>query len=140
MKDPAPLRSTAANRVAQAIVSFPRGGGRGILVPGRMIVTAAHVIHWKADGTMALSDSYVEEMTASDEQVYRVQPLAVESVSDLAVLGALNGMVSAEFAEAAEAFESLCAVITPIALETGEFELATPCPAYGSRTTRGSSR
>jgi hypothetical protein len=36
-------------KIAAATVHLTRRGGLGVLVPGHMIVTAAHVVHWTSE-------------------------------------------------------------------------------------------
>ncbi len=43
-------------KVARATVRFAKQGGQGVIVPGGLIVTAAHVITWVGTGGMALGD------------------------------------------------------------------------------------
>jgi len=39
-------------RVERATVRLPGNGGRGALVPGRFVLTAAHCVRWTERGTM----------------------------------------------------------------------------------------
>ena len=43
-------------KVARATVRFAKQGGQGVIVPGGLIVTAAHVIAWVGTGGMAFGD------------------------------------------------------------------------------------
>jgi hypothetical protein len=121
------LGPAVAARIARAVVRIPRRGGRGIVVPGGFVVTAAHCIGWSAEGGMALGDYSREEIVSADGRSLTVQPLAVEPVSDLAVLGALDGQV---FPEAADAFEDFCDTTEPVWLAIDDFELFVPLAAY----------
>ena len=78
-----------------------------MVVPGRMIATAAQVVSWDAKGGVVLGHYYIEAVEA-DHRTLKVRPLAVERVADVAVLGALDGQVSAEHAAASDAFEAFC--------------------------------
>ena len=91
-------------KIKAATVRFPKRGGQGVLVPGQMIVTAAHVVSWSSEGRMALGYYYVEDVKAGRRKL-KIQPLAVEPVTDIAILGALDDQASEEFSAAAEAFE-----------------------------------
>jgi S1-C subfamily serine protease len=127
------LGATVAARIARAIVRVSRLGGQGVLVPGGFVVTAAHCIGWTAEGRMALGDFrdyYSEEIVAADGRTLTVQPLAVEPVSDLAVLGAVDGQASDKYADAEDAFEDFCRTTKPVRLALDEFALMVPFVAY----------
>ena len=77
-------------RVARATVRLRETGGRGVLVPGGFVVTAAHCINWDGHGGMVLGDPYLTKIvTASGEELV-LQVHAVEPVSDVAVLGPIE--------------------------------------------------
>ena len=124
------MNPQVAARVARAVVRFPRLGGQGVVVPGGFVLTAAHCIGWTAEGYMALGDYFTEKIVAADGREFMVSPLAVEPVSDLAVLGAVDGQASDQFAEAADAFEAFCETTKPVRLAIGECELFVPFAAY----------
>ncbi len=86
---------------------------------------------------MALGDYYCEEIVAADGRNLMVQPLAVEPVSDLAVLGAVDGQASAEFAKAADAFDDFCGTTEPVRLAIDELELFVPLVAYAFTHNKG---
>ena len=100
-------------------------------------MTAAHCLGWTAEGWMALGDNRFREtiITAAGQSLV-AQPCAVEPVSDLAVLGAVDGQ---EFADEADAFEDFCATTKPVRLATQGFEVAVLSAPTCSRTIRGSS-
>ncbi len=62
--------------------------GRGVLVAGGFIVTAAHCINWDSHGGMVLGDHHIEEIVTASGDKFRLSPWAVEPVSDVALLGA----------------------------------------------------
>ncbi len=113
-------------KIEAATVRFPRKDGQGVLVPGQMIVTAAHVVSWSTEGGMALGDYYIEEIKAGS-CIFKVQPLAVEPVTDIAVLGALDGQV---FPDEAEAFEEFCESTAPVSICTVDFPWHSPFPVH----------
>jgi S1-C subfamily serine protease len=115
------------DRVARATVHFPVGG-QGVLVPGHLILTAAHVIDWDHTGRMALGDdeAFIQPIETSGRR-FLVYPLAVEPVADLAILGAVDGQL---LPEAEEAFEQFCEATTPVRLATTEYPFDTPIPAH----------
>jgi len=101
-------------------------GGQGVLVPGQLIVTAAHVVSWSAEGGMALGDRYVEEMQVG-RRTLKVATLAVEPVADIAILGALDGQASPKDADA---FEAFCEATAPVPICTADFPPFAPFPVH----------
>lgn len=79
---------------------------------------------------MALGDYYSEQLVTADGRQLTVQPLAVEPVSDVAVLGAVDAQASAEFAAAADAFEGFCSTTEPVRLAIDELDLFVPIASY----------
>ena len=73
-------------KVAKATVRLTRSGGQGVLVCGNVILTAAHCIGFNLEGGMVLGDFYIEDIETA-QGMLKVGPLAVEPISDIAVLG-----------------------------------------------------
>jgi S1-C subfamily serine protease len=94
-----------------------------------MIVTAAHVVSWSAEGGMALGDYYTENVKAG-RRMLKVQPLAVEPVADIAVLGAVDDQASEEFSIAADAFRNFCESTVSVPICTADFPLHSPFPVH----------
>jgi len=113
-------------KVAAATVSLPRLGGQGVLVSGNLILTAAHCIGWTSEGWMALEDDYVEEIKTA-EQNLKTRPLALDPISDIAVLGSLDEQ---RFFEEAKEFERFCDNTESVPLCTTEFETFARFPVY----------
>jgi len=124
-----PLRKAVAARVDEAVVRLP-SVGLGVLVPGGLIVTAAHCIKWPAEGNMSLSDSSVEEIRTADGRSIKTRTLAVEPIGDLAVLGELDGQASPEFFEANNAYDDFCSATKPLELAIHELDVGEPFDAY----------
>ena len=103
--------------VARAVVSICSKGGRGVLVPGNLILTAAHCVNWSCDGGMVLGERFIETIRIEEREL-KMQPLAVEPVHDIAVLG------PAEFEdhEGDCVFENFCQNTKPASLCLTEFE------------------
>ena len=93
------------------IVKLPGLGGHGVLV-GEYIITAAHCLNYRNDGSMAMGDYYIEQVIIRRGPI-KARPLVVEPVSDIAVLGCLDEQ---EFSDDAEAFEEFCNTTTPARL------------------------
>jgi hypothetical protein len=49
-------------KIARATVRFLKQGGQGVVVPGGLIVTAAHVITWDGTGSMPQGERRLEEV------------------------------------------------------------------------------
>jgi hypothetical protein len=71
------------------VVSIRKNIGQGILIPGGLVLTAAHCVSFSTDGAMVLGDRFVEEIGTSNGPL-KLNPMAVEPVSDIAVLVALD--------------------------------------------------
>lgn len=127
MKRKNSLRPSVADRIARAIVRISRLGGHGVVVPGGFVVTAAHCIGWTAEGWMALGDHYTEEIVVADGRNLKVRPLALEPVSDLAVLGAIDEQ---EFPKERDAWDSFCEATEPVPLALDEFRVGIPRDAF----------
>ena len=105
-----------------------RGSGRGFLVGGDLIVTAAHCTDFSTDSSMPLGDFYLQIVETRLGKCL-LTPYAVEPVADVAVLGAPDNQEPA-FGKNVELFESFCEETTPLRLCTEEFELFEPFPVY----------
>jgi S1-C subfamily serine protease len=93
---------------------------QGVLVPGGYILTAAHCIDWDGEGQMALGDWYIETIQSSDGTQYKVSPCAVEPMTDIAVLVAVDGQ---EMFEEHYAFEEYCEATEPVPVSEDDFPL-----------------
>jgi hypothetical protein len=114
-----PGRAKALARVERAVVQFSRNGGRGILVPGGFILTAAHCVSWSLEGGMVLGDDYLERVQTADGEELLLAVLAVEPVADVAVLGAPDNQ---RLLDQAIAFDEFTARTKPAALFRGALE------------------
>jgi len=113
------LQDSIYTDVAKATVTLLRKGGQGVLVRNNLIITAAHCIDFRIEGEMVLGDYFIEEIKTGEREL-KVTPLAVEPVSDIAVLGSLDDQV---FNKEAEDFEKFCEHTKPVPLCRSNFEL-----------------
>jgi len=107
----------AFTTVERATVKLPEKGGQGVLVTGGVIMTAAHCIDCTCDGSMVLGDYFIIEIETTSQNL-KVQPLAVEPISDIAILGSLDGQV---FPEEDDKFMEFCRATDPVPLDLKEF-------------------
>lgn len=119
--------SRGSKIVEAATVSLTKKGGRGVLVGGGLILTAAHCVEYRTEGAMALGDHFLEPFTSAGGEKLIVCPVIVEPVSDIAVLGPLDGQT---FYEDCERFEEFSEHTKPVPLCLDEFELLSPFPVY----------
>jgi hypothetical protein len=115
-------------KIVAATVRFRQRGGQGVIVPGNMIVTAAHVLHeWSSTGGMTLGDSSFEDVTTRDGRTIAAMVLAVEPVADIAVLGAPDNQMRPE---QADAFEAAVEPVAPGLICTADYPLFAPVPVH----------
>jgi Trypsin-like peptidase domain len=123
------LSEAIKRRIEAACVTFitPGGpGGRGFLVPGQLVLTAAHCVTYSAEGEMALGDDFIEVLQTPQGEL-KVRTAAVEPVADIAVLGALDAQ---SFGEEEEAFTTWCMQTPAIPLCMQELPIREPFPVY----------
>ncbi len=106
------LRKSKKIVVEKATVTLLRKVGQGVLVSSELIITAAHCINCSCSGAMVLEEPFIEKIKTGKKELV-VTPLAVEPVSDLAVLGAPDYEV---FPEEEEDFEEFCEHTKPVPL------------------------
>lgn len=122
MKDFAQIQAL----VAKATVTITKKGGRGVLVPGGLILTAAHCITFNIDGDMTLGGFYIEDIEGDDGRMFKVRPLAVEPMADIAVLGALDDQAFDR--EMTRPFEDFCQGTKPVRVSRKEFRFLEEFP------------
>jgi len=112
--------------IENATVTITKLGGRGVLIGNNMILTAAHCIDFEIEGGMVLGDFSIEEVKA-EETLFRVAPLYVEPISDLAVLGTLDEQT---FFKDATDFENFCDNTKPIKISQIEIPINEKIPIH----------
>jgi Trypsin-like peptidase domain len=122
------LSDSLKQQVERATVTITKKRGRGVLVPGNIILTAAHCVDYSCDGGMALGDFFLEEIQ-TNLGVFRLETWAVEPVADIAILGEPDNQQPA-FQRDVEIFESFCEQTTPVRFALREFELFQPLAVY----------
>ncbi len=112
--------------VESATVTLLKKGGQGVLVPGDLIITAAHCIDFNCEGGMALGEYFIEEIHTNRGNL-KVTPLAVEPVSDIAVLGALDAQ---EAPGEVSDYNMFCEQTMAIPICQREFQLFEKIPVH----------
>jgi Trypsin-like peptidase domain len=117
------------SKIEAATVRFPRLGGQGVLVPGQLIVTAAHCVTWSTEGLMAMNlpGRDIESIETVRQEVLNAKVLAVEPVADIAVLGSVDEYEEEVFGDA---FESFCANTAPVAIARVTLHYKEPVLVY----------
>ncbi len=113
--------------IANATVTLLGLGGRGVLVPGNVITTAAHCVNFSTTGGMVLGDWHIEGIETSKGENLLTSPYAVEPITDIALLGAPDDQ---EFYEEANRFEEFCERTKPVPLCLDEYELMQEFPVF----------
>jgi hypothetical protein len=114
--------------VEQATVSLTPGRGRGSLVNGSLILTAAHCVPFECYDRETKLDELrrpiiIRNIPDGDKGIL-TKPFAAEPVEDVAVLGALDKQ------EDAEQFKAFCERTTPLKLCDAEFPLFNKFPVH----------
>jgi len=104
--------------VEKATVRLPKGG-QGVLVSGDLILTAAHCIRFSLEGEMVFDTHFIEEIETKSGPI-KACAWAVEPVSDIAVVGALDYQA---FDKEVEDFEEFCINTPSVPLYQGDFPL-----------------
>lgn len=89
------------DRIREAVVQLPKLQGKGVLVTGGFVLTAAHCLEWSGDGGMALVDHLARVETPSGAS-FMLRVAAVDLVADIAALVAPDNQ---QFPDDCEAFE-----------------------------------
>ena len=99
--------------------------GQGFIVHGGYILTAAHCVPWSGQGQMPLRFGYyfLVNMITADGQRLTGQVVAVEPVSDIAVIASPDNQT---FPKEAEAFDLFAQSVNPLPLSSKEFPFGQP--------------
>jgi hypothetical protein len=112
--------------IAAACVTVMRSEGRGVLVPGNFVLTAAHAISFNTEGAMALGDYFIEDLQTMSG-LTKAAPWVVEPVLDIAALGPLDAQT---FSRDEETFMDWCERTPPVPICLNDFPLFVPFPIY----------
>jgi Trypsin-like peptidase domain len=109
------------DEVSKATVTIVAKRGSGVLVPGGLVMTAAHCIDWNCTGSMAAWSGTKPpvEIRAYRGENMHIVPYAVEPCSDVAILGPCD---SQTFPEDWEAFDEFCQDTQPVTVSRQNFK------------------
>ena len=99
--------------------------GRGVLVPGGLILTAGHCLNIETTGELALGNYHIETLQAktfdssNNLLTLKAMPAMIDPVTDIAALKKLDEQ---DFFEEAEQFEEFCENTKPVPLNNGGFD------------------
>lgn len=108
------LSDEQKSRIVAATVTVEtaeRGNGRAFLVAGGYLLTAAHCVDFDLEGGLALGDYLLQFVETVSGQRFRVSPVMIDPVSDLAVLGFPDNQ---EFGEDCQGFQDFIDETSPI--------------------------
>jgi hypothetical protein len=113
--------------IAKATVTITKKGGMGVLVEGSLILTAAHCVEFDCEGRMGLGDYYLETVKTANSE-FRLSPLAVEPVIDIAALGVIHDQ---ELPKDDDKFQEFCEKTKPVRVcRTGGYPLFKSFPVH----------
>ena len=99
--------------VEKATVTLTTSGGRGVLVSGNVIITAAHCVNYVTDGSMVLNWEHFTETINTHLGEFQATPIAVEPVADIAALSSPSDQV---LPDEAMDFSEYCDQVAPVKL------------------------
>ncbi len=120
------MQNQLKKAVQLATVDIIHAGGRGILIPGELILTAAHCIKYNTDSSMTLGFHHSELIKTRNGEL-RVKPVCVELISDFALLGAHDDQ---EEYSAASDFLYFCDRTKPIKVFQGNIDPFIEIPVH----------
>jgi hypothetical protein len=85
------LADIQKKKIEAATVSIQNTSGRGVLIFGDLVLTAAHCVNWQTEGAMmAMEDWFPEPVKPANTEPFILTPVAIEPLSDIAVLGEID--------------------------------------------------
>ena len=114
--------------VERATVTLPKKKGRGVLVGGNLILTAAHCISCNCSGSMMNGQGNSQWVTHGGKR-FRVAPAAIEPEGDVAVLE-MVGTHDENTLKDIERFMCFCKETPPVSLYEGLPEVKEAFPVY----------
>lgn len=113
------MKTEIFTRIENATVTLLKKGGQGILIKNQIILTACHCVDYTLSGDMVLGEYYIEEIVTKLGK-FKVAPLAIEPINDIAALGELD---SQEFYDEVRLYEEFCNNTPPIKICRNKLKL-----------------
>ena len=113
------MNSKMLSKIEDATVTLTKKGGLGILIRNNMILTAAHCIDYTISGAMVLGEYFIEDIETVNGN-YKVCPICLEPMLDIAVLG---GVDEQELYEWSEEFKEFCENTPPVKICRSKLEV-----------------
>jgi len=120
------MDSKIFSKIENATVTLTKKRGQGILVRNNMILTAAHCIDFTTTGEMVLGEYFIEDIETKLGN-YKVSPICLEPMLDIAVLG---GVDEQDLNEWSEQFKEFCEHTPPIKICRSKFEIQKEFKIY----------
>lgn len=128
-----PLEAALGN-VAKATIQFLPHGGQGVLVSGGFVLTASHCLLDPNDECKPLrcdhallNEPIVIEIKTKSAERFKVMPLFVDAISDVAVLGAPD---DPDLFEESRLFQQLCNSVVPAQISRRIMDPGETCKAW----------
>lgn len=116
------MKASTKKKIEAAVVTIPKGKGygRGVVIPGGLILTSAHCVYCECDGRMAPHGDFaaIEFDTAKGKRIVG-EIWAVEPRRDVAIIGSLDGQAAPEHSLA---FDEFIESVTPVRICQKQFE------------------
>ncbi len=113
------MKTEIFSKIENATVTLTNKGGLGILIRNQMILTAGHCIDYSISGEMVLGEYFIEGIETQSGN-YKVSPLCIELLNDIAVLG---GVDEQELYEWSEQFKEFCRNTPPVKICRSKLEV-----------------
>jgi hypothetical protein len=106
------MKPNRQSKIEKATVTLIENVAKGVLIENNMILTASHCVNYSLAGDMDLEsgENYFEEIDTWSGKL-KVAPIAIELISDIAVLGSMDDQ---EYYSDYEQFEYFCRNTVPV--------------------------
>jgi hypothetical protein len=115
------MNDKLSSKIEKATVTLIENIGRGALIKNNMILTASHCVNYDLLGEMSLAEGVnnIEEINTWSGNL-KVQPLSIDAISDIAILGSLD---SQDYDSDYDLFEEFCKNTPPMNISRRELKV-----------------